>query len=242
MAKEPMTLQEAVGQFDRASYQEEIKVAGGQRQEVVERFPLDGWANMPLARYALGQGNNQESFCWWVEFGTPDIGSMKGGSAKKHLIYRQRDGNWYYDKQTYSTETDAWQALRAGFVEAFGRAKNGDWAGIDQIAALAGAGALQTKALHCYFPADLLPIFSSAHIRHFLKLLGGDKADLAGDQVVQLNRALLDKMQHTPGFENWQTKEIEEFPLLVGQSQGSTSNRQNCTGRRGSVLGQMPRG
>jgi len=91
------------------------------------------------------------------------------------------------------------------------KAKDGDWAGIDQIPALSGAAALRTKALHCYFPTDLLPITSSSNMRHFLKLLGSEKADLAGDEVVQLNRALLDKMQHTAGFEDWQTKEIERF-------------------------------
>ena len=211
MSNEPMAFQEAVKQYDRATYQEQTDTAEKQRQEAVELFPLDKWPEMPLTRYALGQGNNKESFCWWMEFGTPVVGSMRGGSARKHLIYRQRDGNWYFDKQTYSNENEAWQALRAGFVEAFGKAKDGNWAAIDQIEALSGGAALRTKALHCYFPTEVLPITSSANLRHFLTLLGSEKADLAGVEVVQLNRMLLDKMQHTPGFEGWKTKEIEGF-------------------------------
>jgi len=211
MASEPIPFQEAVARYDRASHQDTLKTTEELRQEVIQRFPIEAWPNMPLERYALGLGNTQESFCWWMEFRTRLVGSMKGGSARKHLIYRQRDGSWFFDKQSYSNETEAWQALRAGFVEAFSKAKHGDWTGIDEIAALAGAAALRTKALHCYFPTNVLPITSSAHIRHFLKMLGSDMADLGADKVVQLNRALLDKMQQTPGFEDWQTQEIQLF-------------------------------
>ena len=187
MLNEPIAFQEAVKQYDRAMYQEETDTAEKQRQKAVESFPLEKWPEMPLARYALGQGNNKESFCWWMEFGTPVVGSMRGGSARKHLIYRQRDGNWFFDKQTYSNENEAWQALRAGFVEAFGKAKDGEWAAIDQIEAISGGAALRMKALYCYFPTEVLPIMSTADLRHFLTLLGSDKADLAGMEVVQLN-------------------------------------------------------
>src|SRR5687768_7562077 len=101
MTEGPVPINEALAKYDRAADAGAIQSAQQERQEVVARFPLDAWPSLPLERYALGQEETRESFCWWIEFGTPHVGSMRGGNAKKHVIYRQRDGNWYYDRQTH---------------------------------------------------------------------------------------------------------------------------------------------
>ncbi len=104
-------ISEALAKYDRAAEAFAVQAAEKERQEVISRFPIESWPTLPLERYALGQGDNtRETYCWWLEFGTPLIGSMKGGSAQKHLIYRQRDGHWHYDVQSFKNEHDAWQA------------------------------------------------------------------------------------------------------------------------------------
>src|SRR5688500_3604483 len=100
MAAGPLSINEALTSYNRTSEADAVQSAEQERQEVVARFPIDAWPTMPLERYALGQGDTHESFCWWLEFGTPHVGSMKGGNARKHVIYRKRDGNWHYDRQT----------------------------------------------------------------------------------------------------------------------------------------------
>ena len=119
MAKTPVSFDEALKTFDRKAQAEAVRLAEEERMEVVKRFPLDAWPTLPLSRYALGQGNKHESFCWWLEFGTPHAGSIKGGNARKHIIYKQGTGEWWYDRQTYKSEQDAWEAVRSGFVDAF---------------------------------------------------------------------------------------------------------------------------
>lgn len=212
MAEGPVSIDEALTKYDRAANAEAAKAAEQERQEVVGRFPLDQWPALPLERYALGQGGDtRETFCWWLEFGTPHVGSMRGGNARKHVIYRQKDGNWYFDRQKFKDEREAWEALRGGFVAAFAKAKAGDWVGIDQIDAVYGAAALRTKSLYCYFPDDLLPVASIFHVRHFLGLLGSPLATASGYDVVSLNRALRDVLRARPEFAGWGTKELERF-------------------------------
>lgn len=212
MVNQPTDLHDALKQYDGTAYQEGVAQAERECQEVATTFPLSDWPALPLERYALGQGSSQETFCWKLEFGAPAAGSIKGGNAGKHLIYyRQRDGQWWFNHTLYQDHNQAWQAVRAGFNEAFAKAKAGDWDAIDQIAALSGAAALRTKALYCYFPNDLLPICSLSHIKHFIGKLSKGPIDTSGNDVVRLNRLLLRIAREYPEFSGWNTKQIERF-------------------------------
>jgi 5-methylcytosine-specific restriction protein B len=155
MAKGIPTLEEFLKEYDRNADDAEVKLAEDEREELIARYPLEKWPTMPLDRYALGLGHNEDSFCWWMEWGTPHAGSMRGGSSFKHIIFRQRDGSWYFDRKSYPNEQAAWEAIRAGFLDAFGKAERGEWALIDEIEAIETGPALRTKTLHCYFPSKL---------------------------------------------------------------------------------------
>ncbi len=76
-------LEEAIGQFDRASTRPQLEQAETQRGEILQRFPRDHWPEMTLEEYALGQENSEDTFCRWMEFRSQDLGSMRGGSARK---------------------------------------------------------------------------------------------------------------------------------------------------------------
>jgi len=112
----------AAAEFDRASVAERAAKAEAERQEVVERFPLDDWPAMPLETYAIGHDQADDAFCKWLEYLTPNIASIKGGSAFKLLIFKHaRKPGWYFDSE-YENKDEAWQAIRAGFVEVFQKA------------------------------------------------------------------------------------------------------------------------
>lgn len=55
------------------------------RQEFVKTFPKDEMKNMELEDYALGKRDN--NLCWWLEFNTINLGSIRGGSSAKYRIY-----------------------------------------------------------------------------------------------------------------------------------------------------------
>src|SRR5713101_1258282 len=163
---------------------------------------------MPLERYALGTGSH-DTFSYRLEFGTPHVGSIKGGSAKKHLIYRKKDGTYFFDPQ-YQTVQAAWDAVRAAYVQAFDLAERGEFAAISGLAPLSGGPAVVAKALYIYFPDRFLPIFSSDHLRKFLERILPDAA-AAGGPALNRNRQFFEAAYAFPEFQGWSPQEVMRY-------------------------------
>src|SRR5690606_12872175 len=91
---------------DRDSDAAALRVAEAEqlRAEFVERFPAGGWSGLELERYALGTSVDGGSACWWLEYHTRPVGSISGGSAKKHLIWQRDDGTWRWPPEYDSVE------------------------------------------------------------------------------------------------------------------------------------------
>ena len=203
---------DVLGGYDPNASEDDVAVAERQRNEFLAKFPKDAWPVMTLDRYALGQPDHQDTFCRWMEFVTTELGSMRGGSARKHLIYFQsKTGEWWFDHKLYETIDQAWAAVHAGFVEAIRLAEAGQWAEIEQIASLRGGRALVNKTLATYFPDQLLPISSETHLRHFLKALGEPRAGDPTLATTTLNRLLLEDLRAVPELDGWSTKQLERL-------------------------------
>jgi 5-methylcytosine-specific restriction protein B len=199
-------LEDALEVFDREAARLSAEGAEALRKSIVARFPLEQWPTLPLDRYALG-GEDHDNFCYVMEYESQALCSMRGGSARKHAIYHNASGDWYYDDSYPSVEA-AWEAVRGAFVEAFRLARDGDFEAVDNLRPIRSAAALRTKALYVYFPAELLPITSSAHLAHFMAVLGGS----AGQRgTVEANRALLQLLRERPEFEGWMPHEMAAF-------------------------------
>ncbi len=123
--------------YDPDAHEVSIVKAEEQRADFVENCPKDGWPTMTLDRYALGQADHPENFCRWMEFVTSDLGSIRGGNARKHLIFfRAQAGEWSFDTNLYESVEAAWASVRQAFIDAIAFADSGEWASIDAIAAL----------------------------------------------------------------------------------------------------------
>jgi 5-methylcytosine-specific restriction enzyme B len=199
-------LEDALEVFDRNAARLAAEKAEALRRSIVARFPIERWPTLPLERYALG-GPDHDNFCYVMEFESEAIGSIRGGSARKHAIYRKTSGDWYYDDSYPSVEA-AWEAVRGAFIEAFQLARADDFEAVDNLRPIRSAAALRTKALYVYFPDKMLPIYSSAHLAHFIAVLGGS----AGQRgTVEANRTLLQLLRERPEFEGWLPHEMEIF-------------------------------
>ena len=201
------SIREALDTWDRDWVTSRIAQNAELRAEFLERFPADGWPEMALESYALGQQVDGGTYCWWLEFNTRTMGSISGGSAKKHLIWRSSGGEWQYPKAFASVE-EAWDALRSGFVEALRLGADGRFDEVDDIPVLNGAAALRTKTMHMYFPGDVLPVSSKAHIDHFLRELGDPAAMWS---AIRANRHLLEVMRSNPDLADLTTEEMGYF-------------------------------
>ena len=162
-----------------------------QRQAFLETFPLNAWPDLTLERYALGTAHTQSSFSYALEWGTPDLGSIRGGAASKHLIFRaKKDGQWRFPAG-YADVAQAWTEIRGGFVEAFDRTRDGQAGTVDEIAVLRQAKVVKLKSLYLYFPDELLPVYSQTHLEHFAHAL----ALAPESELVALNRQVLARLR-----------------------------------------------
>jgi 5-methylcytosine-specific restriction protein B len=194
----------------RTKDEQRILLAERERAEILERFPMSAWPSLPLERYALGQEDSTETYSRWLEFRSQNLGSMRGGSAHKHIIYKHdRKPGWHFDPD-HPDEQTAWEAVRAGFVQALELAVQGRWLEIDGIAALRTGAALTLKTLHIYFPEAIVPIYSRDHLRKFYRVLTESEPP-EGAGPLQLNRAVLGAVRATPGLESLPTLQIQYF-------------------------------
>ena len=212
MMKSDVTLTQAAAQFDRSNRESDRQAYRSQRDEILRRFPRDKWPDMALEDYALGQAAAEDTYCRWLEFKSQSLGSMRGGNARKLIVYKRKDREGWYFPKGFSNEQEAWKRLRSEFVQAFDRAAGGDWERIDELETLARGRALKLKSLHVYFPKEVLPVYSADHLRHFLRSLGRPAEEINASSVVALNRFLLAALRREPAVADWNT---EELPWLL---------------------------
>ncbi|MEV0561028.1 AAA family ATPase [Dactylosporangium sp. NPDC050588] len=202
-------LDQAIRTFDRDALAARVEDAARQAEQINAEFPLDEWPNLTLDRYALGHAGYKSSFCYRLEFKSPELGSISGGSSRKLLIYAKSDGSgWYFD-QAYLDQERAWDDVRTGFVRAFELAGQGNIAEVDDITALRTGPALTAKTLYVYFPDELLPIYSQAHVQHFTELLRPTKAPAL--TPLTANRRLLTLVREDERFAGWSPMEVMLF-------------------------------
>jgi 5-methylcytosine-specific restriction protein B len=195
----------ALKSWDRAAAAAKLTKSEQLRAQFVERFPRTAWKELSLADYALGQ-NNQDVVSYWMEFKDGLIPSMKGGSAFKHLIYRTTAGSWSFPTE-YESVDEAWEAVRAGFVQMLSLAAEGKFDDADDVKTLYAAPALRTKLLCMYYPSDLITVSSKDHIDHYLRALGERPAT----SVVRANRQLLSTLRTIPEFADLSNQELGIF-------------------------------
>jgi hypothetical protein len=203
------TFDEFLSQYDPA-VAEHLARGEEQRQEFLRRFPLDGWADMTVERYAQGLPGFKDAFMYWLQYATKALGHVMLGDAKNGLIYfNKKKGEWVTFWQ-YGSPEEAWTEIRAAWVHAFDLASQGRWQEIEAISTLRPAAALLVKALHIYYPDEILPITSSTHIKRFLADLGQPLPGAALD-FIMLNRKLLSTVRELDSFQGWSTQQITNF-------------------------------
>ncbi|MVU82298.1 AAA domain-containing protein [Nocardia sp. ET3-3] len=207
-----MNIRNAIAEFDRAALAETLAAAEEQRQQVLKLFPLEEWPSLPLSRYALGLGADGDdvTYCRLLEFNTPALGSISGGSAIKHMIYRHNSGEWRLAANLRGMDVeDAWVRLRGEFAAALEAVGRGDFSVLDDLPVLQSGQALATKTLSVYYPDQFLPIASGSHLRAFVQALGGTPERNA--PAWRVNRHLRDIVAADPELAQWHPIEVMHF-------------------------------
>lgn len=178
------------------------------REEFVRRFPKEKLAEMSLQDYALGQPQ-KDAFCNWIEFKTNKLGNVGAAPAFKYGVFLGKDGNWHWNS-AFKDENEAISHIRTGLALLVDAAEAGKFDELDNLADKhLGTGlTLRCKPLSLYFPNEFLPIFSPAHLGHFLRIFDS-KPERAG--ALAINRQLLTTLQELPEFEGFDTYQLMRF-------------------------------
>jgi energy-coupling factor transporter ATP-binding protein EcfA2 len=168
-------------------------------------FPKEEISNLTLEDYVLGlPERNPHGFSHQIEFDTKKLGSVSGGSSKKHGVYWRKDAQSYeYAKLMGSSPENVFTNIKKALLDLIEKVKNRDFENLDNIADdFSLNNVLRVKPLSLYFPDLFLPIAMPHHLDEFLGLLGLAKPD----GTLAKNRALLDGLRSIPemqGFDTW---------------------------------------
>jgi len=69
------------------------------RAAFVDRFPKERISSLSFEEYALGHAQSQDSFCYWLEWKTGPLGSVRGGNTWKWGVWWDKgSGSWKCNK------------------------------------------------------------------------------------------------------------------------------------------------
>lgn len=176
------------------------------REEFVRRFPIERLGKLTLKEFAVGFGSENESFCYWLEFKTKNLGSISGGNVRKFWVWWDAENQrWNWIK--YGGATSAEEALQKvlnRIQSAVELAEKGDFAEIDTSDL---GSTLLLKPLFLYFPDEFLPIFAESYIDSALKSFHLDSTG----GVATKNRRLLQFLRSQPEFSGFDTLQMMHF-------------------------------
>ena len=108
-----------------------------------EAFPLESLSEMPIEKYT--NLNRDDSFCYWLESRTTELGSIWGGAAYKFGIFKfdktpkddnskySHDENYSWSSKLGSTAEEAFDKVRNTIVKIAKHARNTEWEEIEKI-------------------------------------------------------------------------------------------------------------
>jgi hypothetical protein len=152
-------------------------------QSFIKRFPAQQLTNLTLDGYCVGKGDG-DSFSWWLERGLePMLGRYSPGTSRGHVLYFAKNGSVYKHRHLMDlSDQDALNYTLKVHAAVASADLQTDLMWVDddeQIYKRAGVEARTTigdgrklRLLAAYFPDQVIPISSSQHIAHFLKVLG----------------------------------------------------------------------
>ena len=135
--------------------------------QFLQQFPIESLGNMTLEEYS--NLNKDNSFCYWLESKTYDLGSIWGGSAYKFGIFKfdktpkqdnpkyAHDENYSWSSRLGNTSEEAFNNIRNAIIRIANHARNAEW---DEIEKINDLWPVTTwKIAFLYSNEQLLPIY-----------------------------------------------------------------------------------
>lgn len=194
--------------------------------EFLGEFPLDYLKTMPLEKYT--NLHRTDSFCYWIESKTYELGSIWGGSSYKFGIYRYAkrpyqpsvivsdDEYAWYKKYNASNREQAYQITLSSIVRVAELAASGEFSQIDDDVTLGEV--LRWKIAFLYSNKSLVPIYKRSMLEDAAFTLGC--SDVKSAKMWELQQFLMYKKGDKDLFEFY------DFLLSIIQESEVTTEKK----------------
>jgi len=215
---EPEKLRQKQSQFEgtRQERQGHYKNLRKLQKQFVQKFPIKKIRSLEIDDYVEGKridGEiNTESFCYWVEWKTSNLGRMQGARADKFGLYCDKKTQQYKFLKKFEDENKAFNFLKGQIIKLI---KHGRSKELENIKRVELSPMFKGKILFLYFPDKFINIFAERHVDYFL-----EKLDLLNEDTNKLS--LIDKREVLFNFKNndefmknWSMFEYSNFLYTV---------------------------
>lgn len=173
-----------------------------------QTFPIEKLSEMTLEEYT--NLNKSNSFCYWLESKTTELGSFWGGSSYKFGIYEYikkpsdndalvvcDDKYAWYKKLQCDTAIDAFKVVRDTIIQIAQAAANGQFGDIDSINTLGNS--YKWKIAFLYSGLSLMPIYKRHLLTKAASIMGIPTKSTDTTSIIQ--KALIEKKGNIDVFE-----------------------------------------
>jgi len=173
MELEDLRLKQAHFESMRKEKQKHYKNLQKLRQQFIKIFTVTKIKSIGKDDYVEGKvingKPNKNTFCYWVEWKTENIGRMQGAKADKFGLYVDKKSQQYKFIKRFNNENDAFDFLKEEIIKLI---ESGKSENLEEIKKIELSPMFKGKILSLYYPNKFVNIFAENHVDYFLKKLG----------------------------------------------------------------------
>lgn len=211
-----MSFEEAIKKFKDEHYDsvmQEYESIVELRHEFVNKFSIDKIKNMEIDEYVLGKENYKNTFCYWVETKTRELGSIQGSTSlkfglyftgKKEVTRGTKDEDGYVFIKKYANRHEAFENIKSELIKLIVAGANSDY---ETINACEITPMFKGKILSLYYLDKYICISSPDHISHFTKRLKISESE----NIFEAKEKIMRTKLRSPISKDWNNFVYENF-------------------------------
>lgn len=169
-----------------------------------QHFPKKVIETLTKEKYVLGFHASDDTFSWWVEYGTSNIATI-GGFASKHRLYFSRKNNDYKYPPKYRSADECFEDIKSNLIRLYELIEKDN---LDDFNKIDLPHNQSIKISYLLNSQNFLPILDKVHLDKLCDELGITIDNL---NSLQKNRRILDKFKSNEISRNWHTTKMMDF-------------------------------
>lgn len=199
------SIERKLTEFDKHYDEGEVRKTKEQIERFNKIFPREKIKKLTMQEYILGSDSeNEENFCWWVEYGTEKVAAI-GGYASKHRLYLSSKDKSYRYPDRYSDEKECFEDIKSNLLKLY------DMCAEDEISEFDTVDLPHNQAVKIAYlikPDQFIPVLNPDHLSKICTFLKLDQNDL---NSLEKNRKILGYCRNNDISRKWHTSKIGNF-------------------------------